>query len=116
MGPVTDIAGAAADARAALAGAAADTAVAAADAWAALAGAAADTAVAAVDVLEDVLIRQATFAVALAASSTIAASTSPAPIALAAASDFEASGQDMTAVGPVQAPVSSSTWTRPPSR
>ena len=48
------------------------------------------------------LIRRATFTVALAASAAIVASTSPAS---PAASDFKASGQGMTAVGPVRAPV-----------
>ena len=48
--PFADIAGAAADARAALGGAAGDTAVAVADARATLAGAAADTAVTVADV------------------------------------------------------------------
>ena len=48
------------------------------------------------------LIRRATFTVALAASTAILASTSPAP---PAASDFEASGQGMAAVGPVRASV-----------
>ena len=51
------------------------------------------------------LIRRATFTVALAASATSAASTSPVPPAMAAASGFKTSGQDMAAVGPVKAPV-----------
>ena len=50
MRPASDISGAAADARAVLAGTAADTAVVAADARAAFAGTAANTAVAAADV------------------------------------------------------------------
>ena len=59
------------------------------------------------------LIRRVTFIVALAVSAAIVASTSPAP---PAASGFEASGQGMAAVGPVRAPVeSSSTRTRPPT-
>ena len=48
------------------------------------------------------LIRQATFTVALAASTAIVASTSPAP---PADLNFETSGQGMAAVGPVRAPV-----------
>ena len=48
------------------------------------------------------LIRRATFTVALAASAAIAASTPP---ALAAASDLEISNQSMTSVGSVHAPV-----------
>ena len=48
------------------------------------------------------LIRRATFTVALAASTAIVASTSPAP---PVASGFEASGQGMAAVGPVRAPI-----------
>ena len=48
------------------------------------------------------LIRRASFTVALAASATIVASTSPAP---PAASGFEASAQGMAAVGLVRAPV-----------
>ena len=51
------------------------------------------------------LIRRASFTVALATSAAIAASMSPAPPALAAASGFETSGQGMVAVGLVQAPV-----------
>ena len=51
------------------------------------------------------LIRRATFTLPLAASAAIAASISPAPTALAAASDFETSDQGMAAVGPVRAPV-----------
>ena len=91
--PVADIAGAAADiaadAQAALAGATADTAVITADARAALADAAAD-AVAAADSVGD-LYRRA-----------CRVHRSPAP---SAASGFETSGQGMTAVGPVRAPV-----------
>ena len=49
------------------------------------------------------LIRRATFTVALAASAAIAASMSPAPTALIAASGFKTSGQGMAAVGPVRA-------------
>ena len=91
--PVADVA---ADARAAaLADAAADTAVIAADARAAaLADAAADVA-AAVHSAGN-LYRRA------CASAAIVASTSP---ALPAAPGFEASGQGITAVGPVRAPV-----------
>ena len=51
------------------------------------------------------LIRRATFTVALATSATIAATMSPVPTALAAASGFETSGQGTAAVGPVRAPV-----------
>ena len=51
------------------------------------------------------LIRRATFTVALALSPVIAASTYPAPPALTAASGFETIGQGMAAVVSVQAPV-----------
>ena len=51
------------------------------------------------------LVWRAFFTVALAASAAIAASMSPAPTALAAASGFETSGQGMAAVGAVRAPV-----------
>ena len=91
--PVADIAGAAADiaadAQAALAGAAADTAVITADARAALADAAAD-AVAAADSVSDIYRR------------ACRVHRSPAH---PAASGFKTSGQGMTAVGPVRAPV-----------
>ena len=97
---VANIASAAADAWAALAGAVVDTAVVAADARAALAGAAADTAFAAADVAA--AADSACDFYRRAASATIAASASP---ALPAASGFETSGLGMAAVGPVQAPV-----------
>ena len=51
------------------------------------------------------LIRWATFTDALATSAAFAASTPPAPPALAAASGFETNGQCMAAVCSVQAPV-----------
>ena len=47
------------------------------------------------------LIRRATSTVALAASTTVAASASLAPPALATASGFETSGQGMATVSPV---------------
>ena len=92
--PVADIA---ADARVALAGAAANTAVVAADARASLADAAADV-VAATDSSADLYRRAAT-------SASVVASTCLALPALPAAFGFETSGQGMAAVGPVRAPV-----------
>ena len=99
--PVGDIAGAyadiAADARAALAGAAADIAVVAADARAALADSAADVAAAA-DSAGDLYRRACR--VRRHCGFHVSASTT-----LATASGFKTSSQGMAAVGPVRAPV-----------
>ena len=102
--PVADIA---ADARVALAGAAAKTAVVAADARASLADAAADV-VAATDSSADLYRRAAT-------SASIVASTCLALPALPAAFGFEPAGRAWPPSVPSELLLSSSTRTRPPS-